>query len=158
MGIKVEKQSFPRANAFLDRMANRLVTSEQYLFEVTLTACSVWGAWVLFHPPSNFLVYPGSYKLLIAINPNEDFWAVLLTLGACLKFFGLHFCLLYRAHGLGLTCRILGLGISGFFWPIFGLSAYLNNPDTMAGVPIGIVGITAWWTLLRFPWTPARSI
>ncbi len=147
---------FSGTHNVLNQVSDRLLYTEQYAIELTLTLASLWGSWVFFHPPSNFEMFPGSYRFLIAINNDENFWGALLLIGALLKFLGLNLCIVYHKHGVGLFCRIVGLAISGFFWPLFGLSSFTNNPDTLTGVPIGIVGIGAWWTLLRFPWMPSR--
>ncbi len=142
---------------FWDRLSARLFAAEPYAIESFLALISIWGAWALFHPPSNFAAYRGAYLWISSIDSVEEHWASLLVLNAALTVSGLVLCLVFRRHSLGLTARLGGLAISGFFWTLLGLSTLLGNIDTLLGFPVFLIGVSAWVVLLRFPTMPSSG-
>lgn len=149
---------------FLERFEQTCVTHsisakmrfvEPYKTEVFLTLCSTWAAWVLYHPPSNFISFPASFAIAERMQGQEWVWASAALIGAILKACGLILSLAREAPSISFYMRCTGLIISGIFWTVMGTSATLGNPDTLFGVPGFLMGLSAVWVLLRFPKMPS---
>jgi hypothetical protein len=141
------------------RISRSMRWAEQYVAEAVLTTASVWAAYVLITPPSNFASFPASFAFVESLQGHEAGWAIIALLGATMKAGGL--ALLWRARTvkavtISYYMRCFGLIISGFFWGLMGLSALIGNPDSLFGIWGILGGITAWWILIRFPVLPEK--
>jgi hypothetical protein len=139
----------------LSSLPQRLARLEPYAIEVVLSLSSLWAAWVLTTGPGNFLVYPHAFELASRLG-NEHEWACAGIIAATLKISGLLLC---RTAWVctALVLRLSGIAMSGSFWFLLGLSAVEGNPDTLFGFPVLLLGISAWWLLIRFPTLPNSS-
>lgn len=136
----------------LTRFAIFWVSTEPYLVEVYLSVASLWAAFVLFEPPSNFAAYPISFALVESIQGQESAWAVMALVGAILKITGLAIRLLLptRMTVTAYLMRSMGLAISGFFWMLMGASALVGNPDSIFPIWGPLTALAAWRTLVKF--------
>lgn len=131
---------------------------EPYFAEGALSICSVWACYVLLMPPSNFATYPASFYLADWLVNGEQAWGVVAAIAAALKVVGLGITWRRPHSELAIVCRCFGLGLSGFFWTLMGLSTVVGNPDTLFGMPaIIMIASSAWWTLARFPTIPGDT-
>lgn len=131
---------------------------EFYTDEVYLTIASFWASYVLFTPPPNFATYPQSFAFVESIQGHEITWATLALAGATLKITGLAIRLkMSRPTTLSLALRTIGLGISGFFWTLMGISSLWGNPDSLFGIWGALMGIAAWRVLVRFLLEPGAQ-
>lgn len=139
----------------LERSVGRLLAIEPYRSEITLALASLWAAWVLFTPPSNFATFAKGFAYAADLATERQ-WAVFALVAACTKLGGLALTWCRRCQNTALTLRLIGLAMSGVFWVLLGLSACIGNPDTLFGFPVVLFGVTAWWLLVRFPTIPAQ--
>jgi len=130
---------------------------ERYRTEVLTSLASLWAAKSLLLAPSNFESRPFRFHLVAEISSSEVFWGWFALIAALLKLVGLLCCLRYQSHNLGLSLRVAGLSMSGFFWTAVGLSATIGNFDNITGTPMVLVGFAAWWLLFLFPAMPERT-
>jgi hypothetical protein len=124
---------------------------EPYTLEGFLTLCSVWAAFVLYNPPSNFATFPAAFAIAERMQGSERVWATTALIGAISKVLGLLLAALDAAPNLSFGIRCGGLVISGIFWSVMGTSAVLGNIDSLFGVPGLLLGLSAVWTLVRLP-------
>lgn len=136
------------------RLTRKMLLAERVGVELIVTVCSVWAAWKMLTGPSNYSLCPHDYALLVHFQVREQgagffaaISAVMMTLG--LSGSWLHFCPLCSTW-----FRCVGLAMGGVFWTVLGVSFLVGNPDSVAGVPFALMGISAWWTLIRFPSAP----
>ena len=131
----------------------RMARLEAYAIEVMLSLSSLWAAWVLLAAKRDpFTTFRVAFALATRLG-SEHHWAYVALIGAATKLIGLG---LSRTPFIctALILRLSGLGISGAFWFLLGLSTVLGNPDTLFGFPITLLGASAWWLLIRFPTLP----
>ncbi len=116
--------------------------------EIGLSLYSLWAAFVLLHPPSNFAAFPESFWLAKKMADHEQFWGLFAISAAGTKIVGIMLTKLnhYRP---GALFRVIGLSMSGVFWTIMGISAVWGNLDTMFGGSGLIFGPLALWFALR---------
>jgi hypothetical protein len=146
-----------RITDVLDSLSPRMVRLEAYAIEVELSFCSLWAAWVLLVAEGwSDVINANSAFVLTANFGSQTIWGSVAFIGATAKLTGL---LLSRTHfsGLVLMLRIGGLWISGTFWLILGLAAVGGHPHSLFGVPIILLGVSAWWVLIRFPTLPGSA-
>lgn len=138
--------------AGLTRFAIFWVGTEPYLVEVYLSVASLWAAFVLFTPPSNFASFPMSFALVESIQGQESAWATMALVGAILKIIGLAIRLLLplRMTVTSYLMRSMGLAFSGFFWMLMGVSALVGNPDSLFSIWGPLTALAAWRTLVKF--------
>lgn len=137
-----------------NRISKRMLFLEPYRAEGVLIICSLWAAFVLYNPPSNFASFPASFAIAERMQGSEAAWATLALVGALLKMFGLVFLGNPRLAMTSFVLRVAGLVVSGIFWMIMGISATIGNFDSLFGVPGFMMGVTAVWILFRFPVSP----
>ena len=142
-------------NCLTNTASMKMRSIEPYKVEVVLTLCSLWAAWVLYHPPSNFSTFPAAFAIAERMQGQEWIWATAALVGAALKAIGLILTLASEAPSISFYMRCSGLIISGIFWTVLGTSATLGNPDTLFGVPGFLMGLSALWILVRFPKMPS---
>lgn len=85
---------------------------------------------------------------------HEPDWGLFAAISAMLTALGLTLLALRVVFSTGLVMRCIGLLMSGFFWTLMGCSFLIGNPDSVAAVPLILLGASAWWTLIRFPTVP----
>ena len=135
-------------------LSRRMLSLERFGVETFLFVCSTWAARRLLTPPSNFAGYEAGFAFMAAMKLHEADWGVGIAVAAVLQLVGLGLAGLRRSPMLSMQMRCIGLLMSGFFWTVIGSSFLVGNPDTIAGVPLVLLGCSAWWTLLRFPSLP----
>lgn len=138
----------------LNRLSRCMLRMELYAIEVTLTVCSLWAASCLLTPPSNFAANANSWAFLQSMQIHETTWGLLAAGGAITKAVGLALLLFDFLPALSLLLRCTGLAISGFLWSVIGVSFLLGNSDSVASIPLIMLGASSWWTLVRFPCVP----
>ena len=132
-------------------IASFVCENDKYAIEVALTCASLWAAYVLYTPPSNFAAFHAGFALAETLQSQESKWAFLALLAALLKIFGIGFQTRKKYPTIfSDLLRLLGLGISGTFWLILGVSTIWGNPDTLFGVWGVLAGLLAWWGILKF--------
>lgn len=138
-------------NDLIDRYRSPLYSLQGrdiVVIEVFLSLASIWAAFTLWHTPSLFETFPGSFHLIEAFEDNEADWGIFAGLSAILKISGL-------VTGLGgnqtwgRLLRYLGLSMSGVFWSLMGGGVLLSNPHTLFGFNSLLMGLFSWWSLLR---------
>lgn len=95
----------------LERLSRRIARAEPYRAEVFLSLCSLWAARSLWEAPTNLL--SGNHLWMSQFDGNDTHWALLISFAAAAKIIGL-LCI-GRKSSLGLSLRVTGLAISGFF-------------------------------------------
>ena len=138
----------------LERLSRRIARAEPYRAEVFLSLCSLWAARSLWEAPTNLL--SGNHLWMSQFDGNDTHWALLISFAAAAKIIGLLLCI-GRKSSLGLSLRVTGLAISGFFWVGLGISALKFSSFSIHGMPMVLFGVAAWLTLLRFPSMPRRA-
>lgn len=118
-----------------------------YVLEGFLLLSSFWATFVLFTPPSNFATFPHAFDLIASLDGHENMWAAFAAVAAIVKFVGL--LLTASMPSSGRALRAFGLAMSGLFWTVMGVSTVAGNPDTLFGLPGMLMGVLAWWALLR---------
>lgn len=140
--------------AGLDRLAKRMLRAELYAIEIILAICSLWAATHLMTPTRVFDTYANGYAFMRGLLKHEEYWGFIAAIGAIAKVLGLGLFTLDVTPRLSILLRCFGLTVSGFFWTVTGSSFLMGNPDSIAGLPLVMLGASAWWTLLRFPAVP----
>lgn len=126
---------------------------DKWLPSWAVLVSSAWAAWVLWTPPSNFAAFPKAFALAYSLPFSCDMaWASFITLATILHVAGL--CLFARHHrDIARPLAWVGLSFQGFFWWTFGFSTLYGNPDTLFGIPGGVViGAMAFWRAARVGW------
>lgn len=135
--------------------SERLRHFEKYVMEVVLALCSLWASVVFFQDPISLADTYGNYfALLSQLHNSAQVWGFVTGLAAIFLFWGLFVCLYLRQPEMGLIFRCLGLGLTGTFWALAGVSALLAHPASIGGITMTLLGFSAWWILLRFPSVP----
>lgn len=134
-------------------LPERMVKIEAYAIEIMLSFSSLWAAWVLLKGKQDpFTTYRAAFLIASRLG-SEQHWAYVAIIGAATKLIGLW---LSRTTFIctALVLRLTGIAIAGAFWFLLGASAVYGNPDTLFGFPIMLLGVSAWWLLIRFPTLP----
>lgn len=138
----------------LDALPRRMAGFERYALEVMLSLSNLWAAWVLLSAGSWQNIISARSALAMAANLGpETHWGYAALIGATTTIVGLSLCRTPLV-GTPLVLRLLGIAISGAFWFILGASAIYGNPNALFGLPIMLLGISAWWLLIRLPPLP----
>jgi hypothetical protein len=137
----------------MERSIGRLWALDPYRSEFMLALASLWAAYALLTPPSNFETFRPGFSFAAQVA-TEHQWAVFALVAGCAKLGGLAATWCRRCQNAALMLRLIGLAMSGVFWVLLGLSACFGNPDTLFGFPVVLFGATAWWLLVRFPTIP----
>ncbi len=145
--------SNPSEAAFC-RLARFMLSAERFGMECLLAVCNMWAAHKLTTPPSNFQFYESGYAFMKGLQIHEPDWGLFAAISAMLTALGLTLLALRVVFSTGLVMRCIGLLMSGFFWTLMGCSFLIGNPDSVAAVPLILLGASAWWTLIRFPTVP----
>lgn len=140
--------------AGLDRLAKWMIRAELYGVEVILCICSLWAATHLLAPGNTFASYSPGFAFMRYVIMRDDYWGFIAAVAVLAKVSGLSLFMLGLAPGPSMALRCVGLMISSFFWTMVGASFLIGNPNSIAGVPLILLGASAWWTLLRFPAVP----
>ena len=132
---------------------NALRHDDIIVVEVFLTLSSIWAAFTLWTNPTLFDLFRSSFHFASSIESNERAWALVAATAALLKIIGiLSVCLMGLRSAVLRCARYGGLALSGMFWTIFGGSAVLGSSattPTLFGFPCLLMGLFAWWSLLR---------
>lgn len=138
------------------RLQDWLRALESFRVELVLIPCSIWAAYCLWAPPSNFEAFPAGWHLARQLLPTEWMWGLLAAIAATVKLIGLSLSFSNRLVVFSTICRCVGLGISGTFWFLIGLSTTTGNTDSLYG-PLAIaMALSAWWVLIRLPAIPGK--
>lgn len=141
-------------------LSRKMRWAERYVPEVMLAGGSLWAAYALYHPPSNFAAFPQAFAFVDHLQSEEHFWATVALIGAMAKILGLTWQALTssRRNWSALAVRCFGLAISMGFWFLMTAGTIWGNPDTLFG-GLGIIMIlTASWVLLRTPAMPGDTL
>ena len=145
----------PAPAVALERFSHRVEAVERYWTELILIAASVWvGASFATGPADFAILYGDYYDLLERIHTSARFWGAFALVAALSKTMGLVLCLGFHRYRVSLAIRCLGLGMSGFFWTVAGISCLMVNPRTVGGALMALTGMSAWRVLVRFPSMP----
>lgn len=136
----------------LNRMSRSLQGLERYAIEIVLSLSEMWIAWRLLMPPPKFDNAPNF--AFVAELATEPQWACLALLAAGLKIGGLVLTATKRRPEAAIALRLAGISLSGTFWVSMGFSAVISNAQSLFGMPVLLLGVSAWWLLLRFPTIP----
>lgn len=118
------------------------------VIEVFLTGCSLWAAYALAHPPSNFTTYPGAFFLAASLVNDEWMWAAFAAIAAMMKLVGLLVGWFSFRNPVSVAMRYIGLGMSAVFWLTMSVSTIYGNPDTLFGGGGFLQGMLALLTLI----------
>lgn len=146
----------PTLTKKVERASHWMLREELFGAETILAICALWAAHTLLSGPSNFIRHHADYALLVEIMRNESRWGFLAAAACLFHVLGLGFLTLETAPTLSVSSRCLGLFLSGFLWSVIGWSFLLGNPDSLTAVPLIMIGLTALWTLMRFPFVPKQ--
>jgi len=128
-----------------------------YAIEGYLTLCSIWAAYVLATPPTNFSAFPRAFALVAQIESDETWWATFIGMAALFHLIGGVFLPFRRLQTISLMMRVVALGMSWMFWTVMGTSTVIGNPDSLYGAPAIGIGFLAFWILVQFPKIPGES-
>ena len=140
-------------------MIRRLLARlEPYAAEVVLALCTGWCSKCLLEQPSNMLggTFGGYYHLMLALDGHEATWATLSGVAAGLIAAGLASARCWRLVGVSVAARIAGMALAGFFLVVLGSSWLSANQDSLAAVPMGVLGLAGGLALLRGPAIPGH--
>lgn len=131
-----------------------MLAIDRYLGSCLVILSSLWAAWVLATPPSNFAAFPVAFKYALAVEISENAWAILAGAGAGIHMIGL--VLRWRGRDIGAARLVgfIGLSLQTIFWLYLGLTAIVANPDTLFGFTAAMMGVAAAWRLGRYGWSP----
>jgi hypothetical protein len=118
------------------------------VIEAFLSLASLWAAFTLWHVPTLFESFPGTFRLIEALHGSESSWALFAFIAAITKIIGLMTCLTSDTTW-GRIARYVGLAMSGLFWSVMGGGVLLGNPNTLFGFNSLLMGLFSWWSLLR---------
>jgi hypothetical protein len=131
----------------LTRMSIWQLSVERWALEIMLTVSSAWAAFALLTASQD------RWPLGYALPPHMPFsitvWAYAFLISALCKAAGLLCCALWPARGFLL--RVVGLALSATLWASLGAGRLLEDPHTLFGMPVTLLGVSAWWLLLRSP-------
>jgi hypothetical protein len=145
-----------RMTDFLQGLPHRMEKLEAYAIEIVLALSNLWAAVALLSRTRDpFTAFQTAFALASRLG-SEEHWACVAFIAGATKLVGLGISPT-RFVCTALVLRIGGLGISGAFWFLLGLSTIYGNPHTLFGFPIMLLGISAWWLLIRFPTLPDRA-
>lgn len=136
------------------RLTREMLVAERFGVELIVTISSVWAAWKMLSGPSNYAFCPNDYALLVHFQLREQGAGFFAAIAALLMTIGLSGTLLGSCLSCSTWFRCIGLAMGGVFWTVLGVSFVFGNPDSVAGVPFILMGISSWWTLIRFPSVP----
>jgi hypothetical protein len=121
-----------------------------YVLEVLLIFNSCWAAYVLLSRPHLFFNNVGTFAIASLLLHNEWDWAKLALCAAALKAIGVAWALAVNKVNLfGIMIRLAGLCLSGVFWCTMGISSMVGNPDSIFSFGGVVMGIFAWWSVIR---------
>lgn len=135
---------------------DRLRSLENFRVELVLIPCSIWAAKCLWTPPSNFAAFPAGWHVAMELLPEEWMWGLWAAVAGATKSIGLLLSFSNRLIVSSTLFRCIGLGLSGTFWFLLGLSTMLGNSDSLNGPMQIVMAISAWWVLIRLPAIPGR--
>ena len=131
-----------------------LARIDRYALSCLVIASSLWAAWALGTPPSNFSAFPASFSYVIAARFTEAQWAAFILLFALLHIVGIALRIRGRDPGAARLVGFIGLAGQTVFWLFWSGSAVIANPDTLFGFCAFLIGVGAAWRLMRYGWTP----
>jgi hypothetical protein len=139
---------------YFGALLRRLVKFEPYAIEIVLSLSSLWASWVLLSGGtwSDAINSKSAIAFADSLGP-ETYWGGAALIGGTAKIIGL---LLIRTRFISaaLALRVAGLGISAAFWIIIGFCVCYGNPESVVGGPVILLGVWAWWLMLRLPALP----
>lgn len=141
---------------WIQGLQRRLRSLEKFRVEIALIPCSVWAAKCLWTAPSNFTAFPAGWRLAGHLLPEEWMWGALAATAAMVKMIGLSMSLSNRFIVLSTILRCIGLGSSGTFWFLIGLSTVMGNQDSLYGPMAIAMALSAWWVLICVPAMPGH--
>lgn len=119
------------------------------VIEIFLSLSSIWAFLILVFSPFHFSGQESNYRNILGLSGRENFWAAFAFIAALMKLFGLSLVYLRKKKDSSLIPRYIGLSMSGVFWCLMGASTIVGNPDTLFGFTGFLMGIVAWWSVLR---------
>jgi hypothetical protein len=135
----------------LDAISAWMLRIERLAIELMLSACSGWAAWKFEVTPDILAEQSFQTHLLQDFSASRHFWAAYALVASLSKLIGIYDCRRTGGSTFGLILRCLGLSMSGVLWCVIGAS-YLEGPLTsVASVPLVLLGASAWWALVRYP-------
>ncbi len=140
---------------------NRLLAAprraEPYAAEIFLCLSDAWCAKCLLSNPRAFQTSKDYYFLLKDLDASQDFWVYYCLTASLLMIVGLglvHLPKSYRAREAGFGMRLVGLGMSAFFWTVVGASFLLANVDAIPSMPVLLIGLATFFYMGRTPVMP----
>ncbi len=137
-----------RWDIFLLRLTHWQVALERFSIEIVLAICTGYGA-VALGTGGHGDLWPGSYALSPWLPGSEHAWAWVMAASCVSNMIGLVLCW-FRPLG-GYPLRVTGLAMGGLIWSSLGMARLLQDPHTLLGMPGFMMGVSAWWVLLRSP-------
>lgn len=117
--------------------------------EVAVACNSLWASVVLAIPPSNFAAFPKAFSIAERLGRGESFWSAFAAISALNGVAGMIVLGCYYRSWLGVLLRATGLSMAGLFWCLMGVGTIVGNPDTLFGFGAVLIGLAAWWSLIR---------
>ena len=128
-----------------------------YAAEIVIALCITWCARCLALSPANMVgPFARYYDVMLAIDRHEWVWAALSEAAAIALWTGLACISWPGLNALSLAARILGLALAAFFLSVLGISWVIANTDSLASVPMLVLGLLGFLVLVRGPAIPVQ--